>query len=755
MKKLIFSFLVFSSFACFAQTPLQVANQSAFAKLYGYLKYFYPGDEAAKINWDKFAIYGAEKVDACKTPAELKDSLQALIYPLMPGVQVAKTSEQLLFNKNLLTPAKLSGFEIITWQHVGVGLQKDPRSPYASARTNRPRIFDSQPGFGPLSTSINATGFEGKDFVFSGKAKMLNGTGNGRLWLRVDKTKGVGFFNNMEQNPIRTKEWTVFTIEGKIDADAAKIVFGAFLLENGEFAFDDISLRIKEGDVFKEVYSNSFENEIVNKAPKSLVGGIGSGNAGASSYNFDVRDDKGNKYIVISSPAAPHHTSLFKAYPKFGEYIEKDLGQGLKALIPIALYGTKTNTFPAVADTARLAQIVSRVNNLPAANLTANSLYTRIGNLINAWNVLQHFYPYFDVAKTDWHQDLKQALGETYLDKNTTDFSKTLKKLTAKLKDGHVFVSFPDPDSYMPPFAWKWVENQLVITSVLDSSTALKVGSLVIKINGENPQTYFENVQQYISAATKGWMDYRAQTESLPSGKDSKLVLTVKDQNNQIQNIELSRSLTRQVYNSLLPKQDTIKALSSDITYISISNASMKAINDALPVLQKSKAIICDLRGYPRDNVGLITYLMTKDDTSSQWMQIPQILYPDQEKISGYHPEKWGLKPGKTHLNAKIYFLIDGQAISYAESYMSFIEHYKLATIIGQPTAGTNGNVNRIILPGGFSISFTGMKVYKHDGSQHHGIGITPNIYVEQTIKGIRENRDEILERAILEASKD
>ena len=103
---------------------------------------------------------------------------------------------------------------------------------------------------------------------------------------------------------------------------------------------------------------------------------------------------------------------------------------------------------------------------------------------------------------------------------------------------------------------------------------------------------------------------------------------------------------------------------------------------------------------------------------------------------------------------AKIFFLIDGQAISYAESYMSFIEHYKLATIIGQPTAGTNGNVNTITLPGGYSIRFTGMKVLKHDGSQHHGIGIIPNIYVEQTANGIKEGRDEILERAIDEALK-
>ncbi len=76
-------------------------------------------------------------------------------------------------------------------------------------------------------------------------------------------------------------------------------------------------------------------------------------------------------------------------------------------------------------------------------------------------------------------------------------------------------------------------------------------------------------------------------------------------------------------------------------------------------------------------------------------------------------------------------------------------EGFKLATIVGQPTAGTNGNVNPFTLPGGYNISWTGMKVLKHDGSQHHGVGIIPDVLVNKTIKGVKEGRDEFLEKAI------
>jgi C-terminal processing protease CtpA/Prc len=98
---------------------------------------------------------------------------------------------------------------------------------------------------------------------------------------------------------------------------------------------------------------------------------------------------------------------------------------------------------------------------------------------------------------------------------------------------------------------------------------------------------------------------------------------------------------------------------------------------------------------------------------------------------------------------AKVAFLTDARAISYAETFMGIIEHYKLADIVGSATAGTNGNINPFTLPGGYRVIWTGMKVLKHDGSRHHGVGIQPTVPVARTIKGITEGRDEVLERAM------
>jgi C-terminal processing protease CtpA/Prc len=77
------------------------------------------------------------------------------------------------------------------------------------------------------------------------------------------------------------------------------------------------------------------------------------------------------------------------------------------------------------------------------------------------------------------------------------------------------------------------------------------------------------------------------------------------------------------------------------------------------------------------------------------------------------------------------------------------VEHYRLGEIVGQPTAGANGNVNYFTLPGGYNVFWTGMRVLKHDHSQHHLIGIRPTVPARRSLKGVRQGRDELLEKAL------
>lgn len=121
---------------------------------------------------------------------------------------------------------------------------------------------------------------------------------------------------------------------------------------------------------------------------------------------------------------------------------------------------------------------------------------------------------------------------------------------------------------------------------------------------------------------------------------------------------------------------------------------------------------------------------------------------PDQTNMT-YSQGGYTLPPVSPYPDAKRVFLIDARAISQAETDMDFVEANQLATFVGEPTAGTTGDVNPFALPGGFTITWTDLRVLKPDGSCFWGIGIQPTVPASRTRRGIAEQRDEILQHGL------
>ncbi len=71
------------------------------------------------------------------------------------------------------------------------------------------------------------------------------------------------------------------------------------------------------------------------------------------------------------------------------------------------------------------------------------------------------------------------------------------------------------------------------------------------------------------------------------------------------------------------------------------------------------------------------------------------------------------------------------------------------AIVIGSTTAGADGNVSTVPLPGGFSSLISGLGVYYPDNRPTQRVGIIPDIKVKPTIAGMQAGRDELIEEAI------
>ena len=450
------------------------------------------------------------------------------------------------------------------------------------------------------------------------------------------------------------------------------------------------------------------------------------------------------KSIRVGSGSNPGEGKIFDSQPVFGQIITKEIGDQIYCQVPLVLYRNDKNTFPQ-ADSLAFKHLKTEIEKF---DYNHDKLSLRLGNMINIYNVFQHFYPYFDVVNVNWDNELTKALSRCFTDVSSKDDLITLEKFTAPLKDGHIYVDSNVLKFASPSIAWEWIEDKLVITNNLTSNPNINIGDIVTQIDGVRPEEHFEEIKSQISAGTSGWLNYRANSMSLLGERGSVMKLTINGNP-----VEMTRTSDPN-YMEMVKRinEKPYRRISDSIWYLNMSVIEMDTINKLLPALTKCRAIICDARGYPKGNHEFISHLMQKDDTTTSWMQVPQIIYPDHENIGGYFKANWipMMKARKPYLgNKKIVYIIDGRAISYAESCLGYIEGYKLAILVGQPTAGTNGNVNPFDLPGGYTISWTGMKVLKHNGSQHHGIGILPNVYVTKTIQGIKEGRDEFLDKAI------
>jgi C-terminal processing protease CtpA/Prc len=433
-----------------------------------------------------------------------------------------------------------------------------------------------------------------------------------------------------------------------------------------------------------------------------------------------------------------------------------DLGAGVSCLVPMALHADEQGTLPR-PERGEQAQAVPLIApRAPGFQPGGNDRATRLAAVILAWNIFQHFYPYFDVVDADWPVELRRALGRAAEDADERAFLGTLRRLVAALHDGHGRVSNPGtPDGTgFPPFGWDWVEGQLVVTGVAGQGAGgLKPGDVVVEIDGKPAADVLAEHEAMISGATPQWRRYRALVAAAGGPGDSEVVLKVRrasaKPDSTTQAVRVRRTLGIVAFLALRePRPTTIAAIKPGVIYVDLGRISQKEFDEAVPKLSEARGIVFDLRGYPAGvSPQTIGHLIDHPVTCAQW-HIPVTYTPDRRDVA-FSFSNWPVQPEAPRFKAKVAFLTDGRAISYAETYLGIIEHYKLADIVGAPTAGTNGNVNPFTLPGGYQVSWTGMKVLKHDGSRHHGVGIRPTVPAARTVRGVAEGRDELLDRAV------
>ncbi|RYG02049.1 MAG: alpha/beta hydrolase [Chitinophagaceae bacterium] len=185
--------------------------------------------------------------------------------------------------------------------------------------------------WGAYGKTIAPEKYQGKNFRYKAlvKSEITDDSAAAHLWVRIDKTQGQSFFDNMAKRPIRNSEWKEYEISGKIDTGVRTITFGMYCIYNGKFQFDDMLFEVQNTDGgWTPVFTEKFET---GKNPFSK--GIGGGSSGVNDAFVPsfITGYKGSKSMQIQSRTIP----IYGMDKKNGKYAEVN---GIKLYYEV--YGT-------------------------------------------------------------------------------------------------------------------------------------------------------------------------------------------------------------------------------------------------------------------------------------------------------------------------------------------------------------------------------------------------------------------------------
>lgn len=398
-----------------------------------------------------------------------------------------------------------------------------------------------------------------------------------------------------------------------------------------------------------------------------------------------------------------------------------------------------------------------------------NETYPAIGYRVLAaakmFTVIEHFFPYYDLMDNDWRSVLKAALPEFVAAANENEYGLAVAKMYANINDTHGYISgnaalIKLMGEAPPPFVVDLIEDQVVVTQLRSDSVCktlgIRLGDVILKINGVPVGEIMKKYPPYFAHSTAEPMSQRSAWYSVRGDEGGTGIFTIGDQRGKQRDIRIK--WTNDYNKGFMPnyRMDTISMITDGIGYADLTRMEVGQTDEMFERLKNTKAIIFDMRGYPKGTAWSIAPRL------SERKNIPLALYRKREVLgpnitsgdvlsSKSYTEfiqtvassnKWKYK-GKTVM------LIDHMAVSQSEHTGLFFEQMNNTVFIGSPTAGANGDVTRFEIPGGMILNFSGQGVWHADGRQLQRLGLQPHVVVRPTIKGIRAGKDEVLDKAV------
>lgn len=377
----------------------------------------------------------------------------------------------------------------------------------------------------------------------------------------------------------------------------------------------------------------------------------------------------------------------------------------------------------------------------------------RILALFRYWNIINYFYPYNNVIDQDWDTTLIEFIPKIVNAEDEVEYHLAFLELATRIDDTHAFtyssvINTTIFGDYYLPLTLKYIDNQTVIARILISNDNIKTGDVIQSINDMTIHAYRDSLRRYTAGSNTAAIERNINSWILRGPNTEVQLLLENDEG--VKDISITRSVSAAYYFELIEPEGPIWEIvyvdDARCGYVDMERLEVSHISSMFTDLWETDGICFDVRNYPQGTMwDMIRYLFD-DPIHIADFTVPDITYPGT--VSWFSEYVGSGNFSKTY-DKKICILFNEDTQSQAEYTVMAFEQHPKAVKIGSQTAGADGNVSHIYLPGGIITYFTGLGVFYPDGTETQRIGIVPDIEIHPTIQGIREGRDEVLEAAL------
>lgn len=420
----------------------------------------------------------------------------------------------------------------------------------------------------------------------------------------------------------------------------------------------------------------------------------------------------------------------------------------------------------------------------PVADQENLSLELRLLTMAKIWGVMDYLYPHQYLMTIDAETKFENYLHQSINANSKKDFEEILVKTVSLFEDTHAFRFYNQlkykadifHTHYFAPFDYQIVNDYMLITKIVDplrfQNANLNIGDRIYSINGKTiPQILSEKSNLLSTSNSEGLRHRLSDYQTNLIWSDDLQTKTLKVQKKNTKNFfttsvemlnpkEKSHLEAVSTYlKSKIQTKQNHQLKNSEVAYFRIDQTFGmieevedqeidKKMKQILDTAASKKALVFDMRGYP-DWGGFVyhyiySYFSPKENYFGKYYQqnlnsIGTFKYVSDSKTYFPEVERMNTNP----YTGKVFIIVNQETLSASEwNTMNLQNTFPLAITIGEQTAGADGDIKKMKLPGGYTLEFTGNGIFYPNGQQTQKVGVHINKKTHYTDSDILIGKD-------------